>query len=135
MTSPNQKKANRALEDVMPKAGKKTALAIEDGRASGDEEESEACSTKGKDGQVVEVEVLSEVGKSVHKKEAGLRVGRMVKLVKEVKKNLGKEKGKSLDATLASLDKLQKQGNKIKVEDAKSTLFDAAIQIKKAKKT
>ena len=112
----------------MPKAGKKTALAIEDGRASGDEEESEACSTKGKDGQVVEAE-------SVHKKEAGLRVGRMVKLVKEVKKNLGKEKGKSLDATLASLDKLQKQGNKIKVEDAKSTLFDAAIQIKKAKKT
>ena len=88
--SPNQKKANRALEDVMPKAGKKTALAIEDGRASGDEEESEACSTKGKDGQVVEAEVLSEVGKSVHKKEAGLRVGRMVKLVKEVKKNLGK---------------------------------------------
>ena len=133
--SPNQKKANRALEDVMPKAGKKTALAIEDGRASGDEEESEACSTKGKDGQVVEAEVLSEVGKSVHKKEAGLRVERMVKLVKEVKKNLGKEKGKSLDATLASLDKLQKQGNKIKVEDAKSTLFDAAIQIKKAKKT
>ena len=42
----------------------------------------------------------------------------MVKLVKEVKKNLGKEKGKSLDATLASLDKLQKQGNKIKVDDS-----------------
>lgn len=134
--SPNQRRANKALEDVMPKAaGKNKPLAIEDGRPSEDEERSEAGSTKGKDGQVVEAEVLSEVGKSVHKKEASLRVGRMVKLVKDVKKDLGKEKGKSLDGTLASLQKLEKQGSKMKVEDAKSTLFDAAIQIKKAKKT
>ena len=135
--SPNQKLASKALEDVLHKGvgSKKQHLALEDGKASEDEEESGAGSTKGKDGQVVEAEVLSEVGKSVHKKEACLRITRMVKLLKDVKKEVGKEKGKSLDGILGSLVKLEKQGSKVGLEDAKGKLFDAAIQIKKVKKS
>ena len=44
------------------------------------------------------------------------------------------QKGKSLDECLAKLEKLQKMGGKVSLEDAKGKLFDAAIQIKKVKK-
>ena len=135
--SPNQKLARRmSCPEVLGQ--KKQHLAIEYGKPSEDEEESGAGSTKGKDGQVVEAEVLFEVGKSVHKKEACLRITRMVKLLKDVKKEVGKEKGKSLDGILGSLVnlvKLEKQSSKMGLKDAKGKLFDAAIQIKKVKKT
>lgn len=83
---------------------------------------------------MAEAEVLSEVGKALPKKEAALRVTRMVKLLKAVKKDVGAAKGKPLDECLAKLEKLQKMGDKVSLEDAKGKLFDAAIQIKKVKK-
>ncbi len=83
--SPNQKLARRmSCPEVLGQ--KKQHLAIEYGKPSEDEEESGAGSTKGKDGQVVEAEVLFEMGRSVHKKEACLRITRMVKLLKDIKK-------------------------------------------------
>ncbi len=93
-----------------------------------------ASSAKGKDDQVAEAEALSEVGGVLPKKEAVLRLNRMVKLLKKVKTEQGTAKGKELDATLSALQKLEKQGAKVKVEEAKNKLFDAAIQLKKLKK-
>ena len=58
----------------------------------------------------------------------------MVKLLKKMKKEQGTAKGKQLDDNLSALQKLEKQRAKVKVEDAKNKLFDAAIQLKKLKK-
>ena len=107
------------------------------GQGDGDDEEEEAApasSAKGKDDQVAEAEALPEVGGALSRKEAVLRLNRMVKLLKKVKKEQGTAKGKELDETLAALQKLEKQGAKVKVEDAKNKLLDAAIQLKKLKK-
>ena len=130
-----------ALQHVMPgKTGpaKGQQLALENhGQGEGDDEEEEpaaASTAKTKDDQVAEAEALSEVGGALPKKEAQLRLNRMVKLLKKVKKEQGTAKGKQLDETLAALQKLEKQGAKVKVEDAKNKLFDAAIQLKKLKK-
>lgn len=84
---------------------------------------------------MAEAEVLSAVGKALPKKEAVLRVSRMVKLLKQVKKDVGAAKGKPLDGCLEKLQKLEKQGAKLSMEDAKVKLFDAALQIKKVKMT
>ena len=127
------------FQDVLPSnsksPGNKHLLALKD--MSEDEKEdtdSPDKKKKDKDGQVAEAEVLSEVGKAMPKKEAALRLTRMVKLLKAVKKDVGAAKGKSLDECLAKLEKLQKMGGKVSLEDAKGKLFDAAIQIKKVKK-
>eukprot|EP00435_Cladocopium_sp_Y103_P036547 s2929_g9.t1 len=133
-----QSLGDRALQDLMPSnKGGKTPLALKDKSESDkeDEENTPTGSAKGKDGQVAEAEALSEVGKALPKKEALLRVGRMVKLLKKVKKEVGATKGKPLDGPLEELQKLEKLGSKINMEDAKGKLFDAAIQIKTVKKT
>ena len=131
---------DKALEHVLP--SKKTAkgqLALKDKGVEEDEEDPEeavpASSARGKDDQLAEAEALSEVGGVLPKKEAVLRLNRMVKLLKKVKKEQGTAKGKQLDDALSALQKLEKQGAKVKVEDAKNKLFDAAIQLKKLKKT
>ena len=132
---------DQALEHVLPskKASSKGQLALKDKGVEEDEEDPEeavpASSAKGKDDQLAEAEALSEVGGVLPKKEAVLRLNRMVKLLKKVKKEQGTAKGKQLDDTLSALQKLEKQGAKLKVEDAKNKLFDAAIQLKKLKKT
>ena len=41
---------------------------------------------------------------------------------------------KSLDGCLQKLEKLQKMGMKVNLEDAKHQLFDCALEIKKVKK-
>ena len=131
---------DQALEHVLPsKKASKGQLALKDKGVEEDEEDPEeavpASSAKGKDDQLAEAEALSEVGGVLPKKEAVLRLNRMVKLLKKVKKEQGTAKGKQLDDTLSALQKLEKQGAKLKVEDAKNKLFDAAIQLKKLKKT
>ena len=136
----NKDMGDAALQHVMPgKTGPaKGQLALKDqGQGDGGDQEEEpqaASSAQGKDDQVAEAEALSEVGRALPKKEAVLRLNRMVKLLKKVKKEQGTAKGKQLDETLAALQKLEKQGAKVRVEDAKSKLFDAAIQLKKLKK-
>lgn len=130
--------ADRVLQDVLPNnskgSGNKQPLALKD--MSEDETGSKNGHAKkeDKDGQVAEAEVLSDVGKALPKKEAALRVSRMVKLLKAVRKDVGAAKGKPLDECMANLEKLQKMGDKVSLEDAKGKLFDAAIQIKKVKK-
>ena len=131
--------ADKALQDVLPSnskgSGNKQPLALKDRNEDEKEDEDSRGKKKDKDGQVAEAEVLSEVGKALPKKEAALRVTRMVKLLQAVKKDVGAAKGKPLDKCLAKLEKLQKMGDKVSLEDAKGKLVDAAIQIKKVKKT
>ena len=118
--------ASRALEDVLPKkgAGASKLEALEDKS----DDEGPSSSQKKKDDHVVEADLLSEMGKAVPKKECQVRISRMVKLMKSVKKDVGAEKGQCLE-------KMEKQGVKVFLEDAKGKLFDAAIQVKKAKKS
>ena len=125
--------ASRALEDVLPKrgAGASNVGALKD--ECDDEEPS--SSQKKKDSHVVEADLLSEMGKAVPKKECQVRINRMVKLLQSVKKEVGVEKGHCLEKPLADLVKMEKKGDKVSLEDAKGKLFDAAIQIKKAKKS
>ena len=52
-----------------------------------------------------------------------------------MKKDQKGDNGKQIDTLVASLQKLEKQGQKVKVEDAKNKLFDAAVQIKKMKRS
>ena len=123
-------KAAKALEDVLSKD--KSKLAIMDkqsGQAS--EEEAAASPKKDEDDQVVEADLLSEMGSKVAKEEAQVRAKRMMKLLKGVKKEVGAAKAKSLDLCLADLQKLDKKGKKVSLEEAKGKLFDAALQIKR----
>lgn len=92
------------------------------------DDEGPSSSQKKKDDHVVEADLLSEAGKAVPKKECQVRISRMVKRTKSVKKDVGAEKGQCLE-------KMEKQGVKVSLEDAKGKLFDAAIQVKKAKKS
>lgn len=62
-----------------------------------------ASSAKGKDDQVAEADALSEVGGVLRKKEAVLRLNRMVKLLKKVEKEQGTAKEKQLDEILSAL--------------------------------
>jgi hypothetical protein len=104
-------KAAKALEDVLSKD--KSKLAIMDkqsGQAS--EEEAAASPKKDEDDQVVEADLLSEMGSKVAKEEAQVRVKRMMKLLKGVKKEVGAAKAKSLDLCLADLQKLDKKGKR-----------------------
>ena len=126
--------ASKALGDVLPKKGAGAGNGVEAIKDKSDDEEESSCSQKKKDEQVVEADLLSEMGKAVPKKECQVRVNRMVKLLKAVKKEVGAAKGKCLEQPLADLVKMEKQGSKLPLEDAKGKLFDAALQIKKAKK-
>ncbi|CAK9097013.1 Kinase D-interacting substrate of 220 kDa, partial [Durusdinium trenchii] len=128
-------KASMALGAVLNKPNKQLAIKNQDtddeddGRASG---HASGSKKGGKDGQVVEADLLSEVGSKLPKEEAHKRVTRMIKLIKAVKKDVGETKGKALEKTLADLNKLDKQGKKINLEQAKGKHFDAALEIKKA---
>ena len=125
----------QALMDVLPTKEHKKQLALKD-RGSDEEPAAETASKEtGKDEQLAEAEVLSEVGSAMPRKEALLRGNRMVKLLKTVKKDQKGDNGKQIDTLVASLQKLEKQGQKVKVEDAKNNLFDAAVQIKKVKRS
>lgn len=130
-------KASMALGAVLNKPNKQLAIKNQDtddeddGRASG---HASGSKKGGKDGQVVEADLLSEVGSKLPKEEAHKRVTRMIKLIKAVKKDVGETKGKALEKTLADLNKLDKKGKKINLEQAKGKHFDAALEIKKVKK-
>ena len=132
----NKAEGQQALLDVLPNKGNKRQLALKD-RESDEEPAGSAATSKEKkkDEDLVEAEVLSEVGSALPKKEALLRVNRMVKLLKTVKKDHKGDKGKQIDTLVGSLQKLEKQGQKVKVEDVKNKLFDAAVQIKKVKRS
>eukprot|EP00435_Cladocopium_sp_Y103_P024793 s822_g6.t1 len=125
-------KAAKALEDVLSKD--KSRLAIMDKDPDEASEDAAASPKKGDDDQVVEADLLSDMGGKVAKEEAQVRVKRMVKLLKAVKKDVSGAKAKSLDLCLAGLQKLCHKGKKVSLEEAKEKLFEAALEIKKAKK-
>lgn len=128
-------KAAKALEDVLSKDKSKLAIMDKDKEQSqASEDDKEASLKKDEDEQVIEADLLSEMGSKVVKEEAQVRVKRMMKLLKNVKKEVGSAKSKSLDLCLADLQKLDKKGSKVKLEEAKGKLFEAALQIKKAKR-
>lgn len=136
----------RALQDCLPnQARKKGQLALLDKDQTSQQEDptdsqaEEANRTSGskmakKDEQTVEADLLSDVGgQKLQKQEASTRVNRMLRLTKQVQKDVGKEKGKMLTNMLAKLEKLNKQGSQVSLEAAKGALFDAALAIKKVK--
>ena len=132
--NPGGKEATEALDAVM---NKQNQLALQDQ----EDDEGDTGASGSKDGkkkendeQVVEADLLSEMGGKASKEEAHKRVTRMVKLVKTVKKAMGATKGKALDKTLSQLTKLESKGKNLKLEEAKNTLFDAALEIKKVKR-
>lgn len=127
--SPEQKESGAlALSEVLNKEKKqKTTSENTGGQTSANHSPSPA---KQKDEQVVEADALSDIGNK--KAEAQTRVSRMLKLAKAVQKDLG-PKAKSLDKAVAALQELDKKGKKVSLEKAKSVLFDAALEIKKAK--
>ena len=129
--------AHKALDAVLNKEtkNKQNLLALQDQEPgeAGEDEEPGQKSPKGKDGQVVEADLLSEMGPKAEKMEASVRINRMVKLLKQVKKDVGSSKAAALDQPLAALQKLEKQGKKVKLDQAKGKLFDAALAVKKAK--
>ena len=128
-------KAAKALEDVLSKDKSKLAIMDKDKEQSqASEDDKEASLKKDEDEQVIEADLLSEMGSKVVKEEAQVRVKRMMKLLKNVKTEVGSAKSKSLDLCLADLQKLDKKGSKVKLEEAKGKLFEAALQIKKAKR-
>ena len=126
-------KAAKALEDVLSKGKSKLAL-MDKQPEQESEEEAGPSGKKDEDEQVVEADLLSEMGSKVAKEEAQIRVKRMMKLLKGVKKEVGAAKAKPLDLCLADLQKLGQKGKKVSLEEAKGKLFDAALQIKKAKR-
>ena len=103
----NKAEGQQALLDVLPNKGNKRQLALKD-RESDEEPAGSAATSKEKkkDEDLVEAEVLSEVGSALPKKEALLRVNRMVKLLKTVKKDHKGDKGKQIDTLVGSLQKL-----------------------------
>ena len=86
-------KAAKALEDVLSKDKSKLAIMDKDQEQSqASEEDKEASPKKDEDEQVVEADLLSEMGSKVVKEEAQVRVKRMMKLLKNVKKEVGPAK-------------------------------------------
>ena len=72
-------------------------------------------------------------GGKLKTEEAHVRISRMAKLLKEVKNEVDEENSTPLEQCLTDLQKLGKMGKKLKMDQAKGKLFDAALQIKKAK--
>lgn len=119
---PGNSEANAALQQVLGK--EKVPKALQDREPEA--EASAPASSKKKD------EVLSDIGDRKDTKEATSRVSKMLKLVKSVQKQVGSEKAKALNSSLEALKKLEKV-KKPSLEKAKTTLFDAALEIKKVK--
>ena len=121
---------NQALDAVLGGKNKdKLPLEDKDQQSPG----RKSASSKAKGGQVVEADLLSEMGGKLKTEEAHVRISRMVKLLKEVKNEVDEENSTPLDQCLTDLQKLGKMGKKLKMDHAKGKLFDAALQIKKAK--
>lgn len=125
---PGNSEANAALQQVLGK--EKVPKALQDREPEA--EASAPASSKKKDEDVVEADVLSDIGDRKDTKEATSRVSKMLKLVKSVQKQVGSEKAKALNSSLEALKKLEKV-KKPSLEKAKTTLFDAALEIKKVK--
>ena len=133
-----------ALSDVLGSRDKKNmknkeTLALMDKDRSDEEEEEEEgekpnqVSAKAALNKAVEdAEVLSDLGKS--KDQAAKRVLKMIKVIKDVKKQADSAGQKILGAALAELEKLSKKGTSLNLESCKDTLLDAALAVKKVQK-
>ena len=138
--------AEDALSDVLGSRDKKNmknkeTLALMDKDRSDEEEEEEEgeepnqVSAKAALNKAVEdAEVLSDLGKSKSKDQAAKRVLKMVKVIKDVKKQADSAGQKILGAALAELEKLSKKGTSLNLESCKDTLLDAALAVKKVQK-
>lgn len=135
-----------ALSDVLGSRDKKNmknkeTLALMDKDRSDEEEEEEEgekpnqVSAKAALNKAVEdAEVLSDLGKSKSKDQAAKRVLKMIKVIKDVKKQADSAGQKILGAALAELEKLSKKGTSLNLESCKDTLLDAALAVKKVQK-
>ena len=82
------------------------------------------------------------MGGSKSKELTAKRILKMLKLVKQVNADLAKSKPgskaakhqKELQSCQVELQKLSKQGQKVKLEAAKDTLCEAALSVKRAQK-
>lgn len=101
---PGNSEANAALQQVLGK--EKVPKALQDREPEA--EASAPASSKKKDEDVVEADVLSDIGDRKDTKEATSRVSKMLKLVKSVQKQVGSEKAKALNSSLEALKKLEK---------------------------
>ena len=137
--------AEDALSDVLGSRDKKNmknkeTLALMDKDRSDEEEEEEGgepnqVSAKAALNKAVEdAEVLSDLGKSKSKDQAAKRVLKMIKVIKDVKKQADSAGQKILGAALAELEKLSKKGTSLNLESCKDTLLDAALAVKKVQK-
>lgn len=104
---PGNSEANAALQQVLGK--EKVPKALQDREPEA--EASAPASSKKKDEDVVEADVLSDIGDRKDTKEATSRVSKMLKLVKSVQKQVGSEKAKALNSSLEALKKLEKVKN------------------------
>eukprot|EP00435_Cladocopium_sp_Y103_P020614 s2955_g5.t1 len=146
--SPEDGLAENALNDVLPtsckrKAKELAALCDKESEKEGDEDDDEE-----EDGQkklnkaAVEADVLSDMGGSKSKDLTAKRILKMLKLVKEANADLAKCSSgskpaahqKQLQNCQVELQKLSKQGQKVKLEAAKDTLCEAALAVKRASK-
>ena len=127
---PGNSEANAALQQVLGK--EKVPKALQDRGPEAEASAPASSKKKKKDEDVVEADVLSDIGDRKDTKEATSRVSKMLKLVKSVQKQVGSEKAKALNSSLEAIKKLEKV-KKPSLEKAKTTLFDAALEIKKVK--
>lgn len=148
MLSPEEGLAANALNDVLPTSAKKKAkelAAIKDKESDeeGDAEEDEEEDSKQKlNAAAKEADLLSDMGGSKSKELTAKRILKMLKLVKQINAGLAKGSSgskaakhqKELQSCQVELQKLSKQGQKVKLEVAKDTLCEAALAVKRAEK-
>ena len=141
---PDDGLAESALADVLPanvQGKRKTGKGLEAIQDIEPDENNEAQVDK-LAAAVEEADCLSDLGSSKNKELTAKRVLKMLKLVKEVNDDLQKtssgSKGSSHQKALkdcqTDLQKLAKLGQKVKLENAKDTLCEAALAIKRASK-
>ena len=147
MLSPEEGLAANALNDVLPTSAKKKAkelAAIKDKESDeeGDAEDEEEDSKQKLNAAAKEADLLSDMGGSKSKELTAKRILKMLKLVKQINAGLAKGSSgstaakhqKDLQSCHVELQKLSKQGQKVKLEVAKDTLFEAALAVKRAEK-
>lgn len=123
-----QGSGQRALEDLGHghKAQRKELLALRDG--SVEEDPAAAKAAEAAD----EADVLSDIGPSQSKEMTAKRIQKMINLIKGLKGDL--PENPALQTCLNKLQKLGKQGNKVKLESAKNELLEAALAVKRVSK-
>ena len=125
------------------KAKELAAIKDKESDEEGDAEEDEEEDSKQKlNAAAKEADLLPDMGGSKSKELTAKRILKMLKLVKQI--NAGLEKGssgskaakhqKELQSCQVELQKLSKQGQKVKLEVAKDTLCEAALAVKRAEK-